>query len=38
MRPANSVLKNKALLDSGFELLDDFRVPLAALVNQLQPS
>lgn len=36
MRPANSVLENKALLDGGFELLDDFRVPLAALVNQLQ--
>ncbi|MGE0732688.1 MAG: dTDP-4-dehydrorhamnose reductase [Acidimicrobiia bacterium] len=35
-RPANSVLDNAALRLSGLPLLDDFRVPLARLVSQLQ--
>ena len=35
-RPANSVLDNKRLRDTGIALLDDFRVPLARLVKRLQ--
>jgi dTDP-4-dehydrorhamnose reductase len=35
-RPANSVLDNKRLRDEGIELLDDFRVPLARLVQRLR--
>ena len=34
-RPANSVLENKALAQAGFTLLDDFRIPLARLVQRL---
>ena len=34
-RPANSVLENKALTQAGFTLLDDFRIPLARLVQRL---
>ena len=34
-RPANSVLDNAALRLSGVPLLDDFRVPLARLVERL---
>lgn len=34
-RPANSVLENAALRDAGFELLPDFREPLARLVDAL---
>ena len=34
-RPANSVLENKALALAGFTLLDDFRIPLARLVQRL---
>lgn len=35
-RPANSVLENRRLHESGLGLLDDFRVPLARLVRQLR--
>ncbi|MFN0029685.1 MAG: dTDP-4-dehydrorhamnose reductase [Acidimicrobiales bacterium] len=35
-RPANSVLDNAALRLSGVPLLEDFRVPLARLVHELQ--
>ncbi len=35
-RPANSMLDNAALRLSGVPLLDDFRVPLARLVHELQ--
>ena len=34
-RPANSVLDNAAMRNAGFELLDDFRVPLSRLVGRL---
>ena len=34
-RPANSVLDNAALRLSGLALLDDFRIPLQRLVDQL---
>ena len=34
-RPANSVLENAALAQAGFTLLDDFRIPLARLVQRL---
>jgi dTDP-4-dehydrorhamnose reductase len=34
-RPANSVLDNAALRQSGLPLLDDFRIPLARLVTRL---
>ncbi len=34
-RPANSVLENAALVQAGFTLLDDFRIPLARLVQRL---
>ncbi len=34
-RPANSVLDNAALRAAGVDLLDDFRVPLTRLVEQL---
>lgn len=34
-RPANSVLDNAALRTAGFDLLDDFRVPLGRLVRRL---
>ncbi len=34
-RPANSVLDNAVLRDGGIALLDDFRVPLARLVQRL---
>jgi dTDP-4-dehydrorhamnose reductase len=37
-RPANSVLDNAALRAAGIPLLDDFRVPLARLVNRLRQS
>jgi dTDP-4-dehydrorhamnose reductase len=35
-RPANSVLENRRLRESGWGLLDDFRIPLARLVHQLR--
>jgi dTDP-4-dehydrorhamnose reductase len=35
-RPANSVLDNAAMRAAGFQLLDDFRVPLARLVRRLR--
>jgi len=35
-RPANSVLVNQRLRDEGIPLLDDFRVPLARLVQRLR--
>jgi len=35
-RPANSVLANQRLRDEGIPLLDDFRVPLARLVQRLR--
>ena len=35
LRPANSVLENKALTQAGFTLLDDFRIPLDRLVQRL---
>ena len=34
-RPANSVLDNAALRQSGLPLLDDFRIPLARLVTRI---
>jgi dTDP-4-dehydrorhamnose reductase len=34
-RPANSILENAALSQAGFTLLDDFRIPLARLVQRL---
>ena len=34
-RPANSILENAALAQAGFTLLDDFRIPLARLVQRL---
>jgi len=34
-RPANSILENAALVHAGFTLLDDFRIPLARLVQRL---
>ena len=34
-RPANSILENVALAQAGFTLLDDFRIPLARLVQRL---
>ena len=34
-RPANSILKHAALAQAGFTLLDDFRIPLARLVQRL---
>ena len=34
-RPANSILENAALAQGGFTLLDDFRIPLARLVQRL---
>lgn len=35
-RPFNSVLENRALMNSGIPLLDDFRVPLSRLVHRLR--
>ena len=35
-RPANSVLENRALMNAGIPLLDDFRVPLSRLVQRLR--
>ena len=35
-RPANSVLENRALMNAGIPLLDDFRVPLSRLVDRLR--
>ena len=35
-RPANSVLENRALMNAGIPLLDDFRVPLSRLVRRLR--
>jgi len=35
-RPANSVLENRRLQESGWGLLDDFRLPLARLVHTLR--